>query len=291
MSPIWPVAKDTVREMSRKKLLLAIIVAGIFTAILFATGVAVVPMAGERVVTGLSQGQQASPEVMASMITQFNEKGYNFLVTCFSIAIELIGTFLTILMFSTFLPTEIDRGTVKLIISKPVSRFQFIMGKFLGGVMIMAGYSVLMGGLQILGSLYLTGKLDPPDRYCMVLLFCNLMLRGSTAMAMSMIMRPVLSGVVSIFLSGDIFLLIATLFSAKYIYYPSAILYYILPCYSLFQTRTMWFWNFLIALFSNYQPHALTLTDICYKTAYALDVTIIMLAFTIILFNRKDLIQ
>ncbi|MEQ8189060.1 MAG: ABC transporter permease subunit [Candidatus Eremiobacterota bacterium] len=287
MSPIWPVAKDTVREMSRKKLLLAVIVAGIFTAILFAISVAVVPVAGERVVTGLSQGRQDSPEAMEAMIVQFNEKGYNFLVTCFSIAIELTGTFLAILMFSTFLPTEIDRGTVKLIISKPVSRFQFIMGKFLGGLLVLTGYSILMGGLQILGSLYLTGKLDPPDRYCMILLFCNLMLRGSVAMAMSMFMRPVLSGVVTFFLSGDIFI-VGTIFSAKLIYYPSVILYYILPSYSLFQTRTIW--NFFSSLFSS-QAITITLSDICYKTAYALDLMVFMLAITVILFNRKDLIQ
>ncbi|MEQ8168935.1 MAG: ABC transporter permease subunit [Candidatus Eremiobacterota bacterium] len=287
MSPIWPVAKDTVREMSRKKLLMAVIVAGICTAIVFAISVAVVPVAGERVITGLSQGRQASPEAMDEMIGQFNEKGYNFLVTCFSIAIELIGIFLTILMFSTFLPTEIDRGTVKLIISKPVSRFQFIMGKFFGGLMVLAGYSILMGGLQILGSLYLTGKLEPPDRYCMVLLFCNLMLRGSIAMALSMIMRPVLSGVIAFFLSGDIFI-VGTIFSAKFIYYPSVILYYILPSYSLFETRTIW--NFFANLF-NSQTIILTLTDICYKAAYALDLIIIMLALTVILFNRKDLIQ
>jgi ABC-type transport system involved in multi-copper enzyme maturation permease subunit len=287
MSPIWPVAKDTVREMSRKKLLLAIIVAGIFTAILFTISVAVVPVAAERMAAGLAQGRQAPSETMDALTGQFKEKGYNLLVTCFSIAIELIGTFLTILMFSTFLPTEIDRGTVKLIISKPVSRCQLIMGKFLGGLLVLAGYSILMGGLQILGSLYLTGKLEPADRYSIALLFFNLMVRGSITMALSMIMRPVLSGVIAFFFSGDIFI-VGTIFSAKFIYYPSVILYYIFPTYSLFETRTIW--NFFTSLLSS-ETITLTLTDICYRTAYALDIIVIMVALTVILFNRKDLIQ
>jgi hypothetical protein len=121
------------------------------------------------------------------------------------------------------------------------------MGKFLGGLMVLAGYSILMGGLQILGSLYLTGKLDPPDRYCMILLFCNLMLRGSIAMAMSMIMRPVLSGVIAFFLSGDIFIW-NHIFSKIHLL---SFTYPLLHITFLLTLRNQNFWNFFANLFSS----------------------------------------
>ncbi len=46
------------------------------------------------------------------------------------------GLFLSIFSASSFIPNMLEKGNIDLLISKPISRPQIILGKFLGGVMI-----------------------------------------------------------------------------------------------------------------------------------------------------------
>ena len=277
MRAIIAIAKDSLREMAKKKLLLAVLIASILTAIAFIAGIGIVGIIAKKMVQG-SNANQASPELIGTLTNQ----GYSILVTCFSITIDLLGTFLAILSFATFLPSEIDRGTIKLIISKPVSRMEVVIGKFLGGAVMLAGYSILMGTMQIIGSIYLTEGLTFQELWGSFLPFFKFLMIGSVSMALSVVMRPILAGVVAFFLSGDIFSWLAIMSTSKFTKYPFLALYYILPTYSLFETRTLK--NLL------FSTPPLTAVDIIYKIGYALDFTIIILIITIILFNKKDLI-
>lgn len=46
------------------------------------------------------------------------------------------GLFLSIFSASSFIPNMLEKGNVDLLLSKPISRTQLILGKFLGGVLI-----------------------------------------------------------------------------------------------------------------------------------------------------------
>jgi ABC-type transport system involved in multi-copper enzyme maturation permease subunit len=48
--------------------------------------------------------------------------------------IQLAGTFIAIIMCTGMIPTEIERRTIYTILSKPVQRYQFVLGKFFGAV-------------------------------------------------------------------------------------------------------------------------------------------------------------
>src|SRR5579862_4231181 len=48
-------------------------------------------------------------------------------------AILLAGLFITIVTCIYLIPVEIERRTIYTILSKPVQRFEFVLGKFLGG--------------------------------------------------------------------------------------------------------------------------------------------------------------
>jgi len=284
MKSIYSIAKDSIREMSRRKLLLAILIAGILTAFLFVIITAILPIVAEKTAANFLKGQN-SPGTMEFMTKEIMEKGYKLLVSCFSLAIEVLGVFLAILTFSTFLPTEIDRGTIKLIISKPVSRSELVLGKYLGGTIVLFCYTLIMGILLVLSSLYLTGKIEPADGYQAGFIFFKLLMRGSIAMALSMVIRPIIASIITIFLAGDIFATVAMLFSkTAVIYYPSAILYYILPSYSLFDTKTL-------GSFLGISNPNLSLPSILCKAGYGIDIALIMVIATIVLFEKKDLIQ
>lgn len=277
MKTILAIAKDSLREMSKRKLILAIIIAAILTAFLFVVSIGIVDIIARKMVSG-STGGQGSPEAVKMITSQ----GYNALVTVFSIIIELIGTFLALLAFSTFLPTEIDRGTIKFIISKPVSRMELALGKFLGGTIVILVYSVLMGIIQIVASIYLLGEIDAQEMYLSFLPLFKYLMIGSVAMTLSVIVRPVLAAVIAFFLSGDILLWVPMMVSSKIITYPVILFYYILPTYSIFESRT------LKNLIFSIPP--MTASDLIYKILYAMDFIAIMLIITIFLFNRKDLI-
>ena len=267
MNAIFAITKDTLREMSRRKLLLSIIIAGILMALLF---VLVTVIAGIYLPEIFQKG--GSAQAMGA--------GYGFIGTIFSIGVDILGVLLVLFSFSSFLPTEIDRGTIKLIISKPVNRMEVVTGKFLGGAIVMAGYTIMMGILQILASLYLTKTFDIQELYVYILLFSKFLMLGSAVMALSVIVRPILAAVIAFFLSGDIFSLLAMLFSSKIIKIPLMAFYYILPTY----------YTALYEIPRKLSSEALSFTEILYKTAYGLDFMIIALAITVILFNKKDLI-
>ena len=58
--------------------------------------------------------------------------------------ILLTGVFISVILGINLLPTEIERRTVYTILSKPVHRYQFICGKFLGGLMtVLASVAVM----------------------------------------------------------------------------------------------------------------------------------------------------
>ena len=46
------------------------------------------------------------------------------------------GLFLSIFSASSFIPNMLEKGNIDLLLSKPISRMQIILGKFLGGVLI-----------------------------------------------------------------------------------------------------------------------------------------------------------
>ena len=59
--------------------------------------------------------------------------------------ISLAGVFISIILYITLIPAEIERRTIYSILSKPVQRYQYLTGKFLGGLMTVLANIALMG--------------------------------------------------------------------------------------------------------------------------------------------------
>lgn len=62
-------------------------------------------------------------------------------------AISIFGVLITIFVSASALPGEVENKVVYTILSKPVRRFQYLLGKFLGIQMIVIINLALMGGL------------------------------------------------------------------------------------------------------------------------------------------------
>jgi ABC-type transport system involved in multi-copper enzyme maturation permease subunit len=65
--------------------------------------------------------------------------------------ISLAGVFISVILGINLIPNEIEKRTIYTILSKPVKRHEFLVGKFLGGLATVFVNILLMGALFTLG--------------------------------------------------------------------------------------------------------------------------------------------
>jgi len=287
MRAINIIARDTLLELSKRKVLLAILIAVALTAVLFIVSISVVPFVVQKIASQATiNGGSPPPDQVAPLAMKMQKQVYNLLVTIFTVVIELLGTLLALIMCVTFLPGEIERGSIKFLISKPVSRLEVAMGKWTAAAIVLLCYSGAVSLLQVLASLYLTGGVTPDDIRAFPFLFFKLLIRGSVAMCFSIAMKPILAGVLAFFISGDPFALFARFAGDSVAGYLLTAISYLLPNYSIFPVRS--FFNSLAMAMGAHIPE-LSIFDIAARGAYALVYSAAMLYLTITSFNRKDL--
>lgn len=117
-------------------------------------------------------------------------------------AILLSGLFITIVTCIYLIPVEIERRTIYTVLSKPVQRYQFILGKFLGGFATVF-INIFAMGLVFLVMIYSLEKRLPTEMVIGVsLTFFQMMLLAALSIFFSTFAAPV----VNFFLSFGIFL-------------------------------------------------------------------------------------
>lgn len=117
MRTIMAIAKATFRENIRQRVLLVVILLGFMLL-----GVSVA-------FSYLSTGEE-----------------FRFVVDFGLVGITLVGLGLAIILGGFMIPTEIERRVVFTILTKPVSRAQYLLGKFVGAALVILAVDALMGG-------------------------------------------------------------------------------------------------------------------------------------------------
>jgi ABC-type Na+ efflux pump permease subunit len=90
----------------------------------------------------------------SNLITAFSFQGKIKVVKDLGLAVvSSVGTLMAIIGTAQYLPTELDRKTIYTILSKPARRFEFLLGKYLGTVVLLfitvVFMSILMGAVLI----------------------------------------------------------------------------------------------------------------------------------------------
>lgn len=118
---IWTIAKTTFSEAMRKKII----------NVCFIVAVAMI--------------------VIALSFSQYGAKQELTIVKSLGLFVILLAGFVISLILSvSLIPTEIERHTIYTILSKPVARYEFILGKYLGGLITLFVNIMLMGLVFIL---------------------------------------------------------------------------------------------------------------------------------------------
>ena len=110
-------------------------------------------------------------------------------------AISLFGTLIAIFVGVGLVYREIDKKTIYTILSKPIHRYEFLLGKFLGLVLtLFVELAVMTGGLLVLLAVY-EGGIDLGLLKGVLLLFFELLVVIAIALLFSSFSTPILSGI------------------------------------------------------------------------------------------------
>ena len=211
MNTIWLLASSTFGEAIRRKILLVFLFGGLAIMLMGMAFGALTPTRDLNVTKSLGLG-----------------------------VISLAGVFISIILYITLIPAEIERRTIYSILSKPVQRYQYLIGKFLGGLMTVLTNITLMGAIFLA---ILTAKLvqygqpiGPTDLGLLknlLMIFLQMTVLGAVAMFFSVFLPPV----VGFFITFGIWLLGSGMLATTG---PFAILHLLLPNFSNDAIQNPW---------------------------------------------------
>lgn len=142
MKNILTISDYTFREALSRKIFLTFFVVSTFTLIIFGLIFATVGIS-ELVPVVSMNGTNTLDNVNAELVKFFK----------MLIVVPLFGggLFLSIFSVSSFIPNMLEKGSIDLILSKPISRSQIIWGKFIGGTaMVFVNVAYLVIGIWLL---------------------------------------------------------------------------------------------------------------------------------------------
>lgn len=137
----WVMAGVTFREAARKKLLLMAVLAGVAFIALFSTGL--------HFQLEDAHARHVPPLIVQEVVRAFIMMGLY--------AVDILAVVLTALTSVDTLSGEIASGTIQAVATKPVSRRQILLGKWLGFVGMITIYVALMVGGVVLVSYWISG--------------------------------------------------------------------------------------------------------------------------------------
>jgi ABC-type transport system involved in multi-copper enzyme maturation permease subunit len=157
-------------------------------------------------------------------------------------SISIFGTMIAIFVGIGLVYKEIDKRTIYTIVAKPVSRYQFLLGKYLGLVLTIFVEVVAMGLIFFVIVYAAAGDISPKLLSAIGLTFLELMVICAVAIFFSSFSTPILSGMftLGIYLIGhttrDLYEFSAR-FKGTAMEWILKVLYYIFPNLDNFNIR------------------------------------------------------
>jgi ABC-type transport system involved in multi-copper enzyme maturation permease subunit len=199
-------------------------------------------------------------------------------------AILLAGLFITIVTCIYLIPVEIERRTIYTVLSKPVQRYEFVLGKFLGGFATVF-VNIAAMGIVFLLMIYLQEKRIPTEMTKGVTMtFFQMMLLAALTIFFSTFTTPVVNFFLSfgIFLVGNLSSVTESLTtkSNPVVRGAGVAIHYLLPNFGNFNIQ-----NSLIRPTTEIANEALFLRN---NIFYAIIYSSVLLVLAILIFDRRE---
>ncbi len=146
--PTLTIARLTFREASRRWILWVALLLGVVFLIVFALGF-------NEISRDIRHRAGSMPTVQQNEI-------YNFMTMAGLYAVNFLAIMMAVLTSVDTLSGEIASGTIHTLVSKPVQRWEILLGKWLGFAVMLLSYMLLMAG-GVVGVVYLISGYIPPN--------------------------------------------------------------------------------------------------------------------------------
>jgi len=199
-------------------------------------------------------------------------------------AMALLGLLVVVLVGGSMVRKEIDRHTITTVLTKPVSRDEYLAGKFGGLALTLLAMLALMGALY-LGALALTpgAGLGWTHLGAVYLTFLELLVLTAGVMLFSTVAAPALAGVLALALFAighlsDAILAFGEMAGPGLQRTVCRVLFYVVPNLEVFNVRA-----------EVVHGDPVTVAHVGLATLYAVTITAAMLLVTRAVFVRKEL--
>jgi Cu-processing system permease protein len=254
MGPFLAVALNSFREARRHRV--SVVVAAFAGALLFSTSLVadVTVITFGRVITDFGLGAMSASLVM-----------------------------LTIFLSSSQLSREIERKTIFLMVSKPLSRGQFLVARFAGNLFTLGVLLALMSVVFALEVIVNGQELTSSQLTALVMLWFELMVLSSVGFLVSSFASQMVSAVVTTgvyfagHLSADIYSLATKSKASALVGWLGKAVYYALPNLERLNFRPKASYNL---------PS--TLPEVAGSAGYAIAYAALMIALAVVVFGRRD---
>lgn len=193
-------------------------------------------------------------------------------------SISVFGSLIAIFVGTNLVYKEIDKRTIYTIISRPMDRYEFILGKYLGLMWLIGVVTFLMMSVASVYLMILGGTLDGPFFFAVLLIYWKISLITALSVLLSSLTSPILGAliVVSFYILGHATRIFLDLPDQIQGWSRTAmeIVYYIIPNLS----------NFDLNLSIPVRP-AFVLWSLAYGAIY----TAVLLFLAAVAFENKDL--
>ena len=125
LKPIWVIGKNSYREIIRDKLLYGILLIGVLVT--------------------------ASCFFLATISLDQNAR---IMQNIGMAAITIFSLFICVFVSTNSMSKDLDRRALYLLFSKPISKAQYVLGKYLGMVLLLLTTLGILGGIFVVGSLF-----------------------------------------------------------------------------------------------------------------------------------------
>ena len=155
----FTIAMLTFREAARRRILLAALLLGVVFLVVFSLGFHFITI-------------EVEAEIGERQLLELNQMR-NFLLMAGMYVVNFLSAIMTVLTSVDTLSGEISSGTIHTLVSKPIHRYEIVLGKWLGFVGMITLYLLLMGG-GVIGFIYFrSGYLPPHPIRALVLIWLN----------------------------------------------------------------------------------------------------------------------
>lgn len=143
----WVIARLTFREAARRKILWAALILGVAFLALYGIGVYFIH-------------REIQHSISSQNLTAMRET-FSFVLMAGLYVVNFLVVMMTVLTSVDTLAGEIASGTIQAVVTKPLRRYQVVLGKWLGFAAMLALYVALMGGGVVIVTYILTGYSAP----------------------------------------------------------------------------------------------------------------------------------